>query len=63
MNTVQPLARLVEHELTMKLETPVKLEFDSYAMDMVSRSMVVSKLTASGVDIGVAMQAVGLAQD
>ena len=35
MNTVMPLARLLEYELTAKLETPVKLTFDSYALDMV----------------------------
>lgn len=60
LGTVLPLARLVEHELTAKLETPVKLRFDTYAMDMVSRSQVVAKLTAAGVALPVALTAVGL---
>ena len=44
----------------MKLETEVKLKFDTYALDMVSRAQVVSKLVQAGVDIGVAMASVGL---
>ena len=60
MNTVLPLARLVEHELTTKLETPVKLKFDNYALDMVSRAQVVAKLTAAGVDASTAMMAVNM---
>ena len=63
MNTVQPLARLVEHELTAKLETAVKLTFDTYALDMVSRAQVVAKLTAAGVALSVALEAVGLGGD
>ena len=35
LGAVLPLAKLLEHELTMKLETPVELKFDSYALDMV----------------------------
>lgn len=60
MNLVMPLARMLEHELTMKLETEVSLKFDAYPLDMVSRAQVVSKLTQAGVDIGVAMSAVGM---
>lgn len=60
LNTVMPLAKILEHELTEKLETEVKLKFDTYALDMVSRSQVVAKLTAAGVDVGVALAAVGL---
>ena len=63
LNTVLPMARMVEHELTRKLETPVRLKFDSYAMDMVSRATVVAKLTGAGVAPGVALAAVGLADD
>ena len=46
LGTVLPLARLVEHELTAKLETPVRLKFDSYPTDMVSRASVFAKLAA-----------------
>ncbi len=60
MNTVLPLARQLEHELTMKLEADVALAFDTYAVDMVSRSQVVAKLTGAGVALPVALAAVGL---
>lgn len=63
LGTVLPLARLVEHELTAKLETPVQLRFDSYALDMVSRATVVAKLTQAGVAPGVALAAVGMVED
>ena len=62
MNTVLPLARILEAELTMKLEAEVKLRFDNYALDMVSRSQVVAKLTAAGVALPVALEAVGLGE-
>ena len=60
LNLVLPLARLVEHELTVKLETPVELKFDSYALDMVSRATVVAKLAQAGVPMATALQAVNL---
>ena len=63
LGTVLPLARMVEHELSAKLETPVRLKFDSYALDMVSRATVVAKLTQAGVVPGVALAAVGLMED
>ena len=62
-NTVAPLARLVEAELTEKLEAEVKLTFDTYALDMVSRAQVVAKLTAAGVALPVALAAVGLGDE
>ena len=61
LGTVLPLARLLEHELTAKLETPVELKFDSYALDMVSRATVVAKLAQAGVPMATALDAVGLA--
>ena len=59
-NTVLPLARLVEHELSMKLETPVELKFDSYALDMVSRATVIAKLVQAGVPMTTALESVSL---
>ena len=59
-NTVLPLARMLEHELQVKLETPVKLRFDNYPLDMVSRATVVAKLTQAGVAPAVALGTVGL---
>ena len=61
LNLVLPLARMVEHELSVKLETPVELKFDSYALDMVSRATVVAKLAQAGVPMATALDAVGLA--
>ena len=61
LGTVLPLARLLEHELTAKLETPVELKFDTYALDMVSRATVVAKLAQAGVPMATALEAVGLA--
>ena len=60
LNLVLPLARMVEHELTAKLETPVELKFDSYALDMVSRPTVVAKLAQAGVPMATALDAVGM---
>ena len=63
LGTVLPLARILEDELTRKLETEVRLRFDTYALDMVSRATVVAKLTQAGVAPGIALAAVGLADD
>ena len=60
LNLVLPLARLVEHELTAKLETPIELKFDSYPLDMVSRATVVAKLAQAGVPMQTALDAVNL---
>ena len=62
LNLVLPLARLVEHELTAKLETPVALKFDTYALDMVSRATVVAKLAQAGVPMSTALGAVGMGE-
>ncbi|MXW56066.1 MAG: phage portal protein [Gemmatimonadales bacterium] len=63
LNTVRPVAAWIEDELTAKLGGPVRLKFDSYALDMVSRAQVVDKLTRAGVALPVALAAVGLADD
>ena len=60
LNLVLPLARLVEYELTAKLETPVMLKFDAYPLDMVSRAQVIDKLVKAGIDKTAALAAVGL---
>lgn len=60
LNLVEPFCRALEFELSMQMETPIKLRFDSYALDMQARSTTVAKLVAAGVDVGVAMNAVGL---
>ena len=63
MGAVRPLARLVEAELSAKLGAEIRLRFDSYALDMVSRAQVVSKLTMAGVALDTAMSAVGMMDD
>lgn len=63
MGTVVPLARLLETELARKLEAPIRLRFDGYALDMVSRAQVVEKLAKAGVSMGVALAAVGMMED
>ena len=61
MGTVVPLARLLEHELTTRLETEVKLRFDSYPRDQVARSTVFAKLMqAEGMTLDKALAIAGL---
>ena len=59
-STVLPISKLLTHELSMRLEAPVRLSFDSYAMDMQARATTVAKLVAAGVDLSTATAAVGL---
>ena len=64
LNTVLPMARMVEHELTRKLETPIKLRFDGYPKDMVSRAQVFAKLIAAeGMTVEKALEIAGLVDD
>ena len=44
------------------MEAEVKLKFDNYAVDMVSRAQVVEKLVAAGVPLATALSAVGLVE-
>ena len=60
LNTVMPLARMLEWELTEKLETSVKLEFDTYPKDQVGRSQTFQKLVAGGVGVNEALVMSGL---
>ena len=61
MGTVKPLARLLEHELSARLDAPVKLVFDGYPRDMVSRAQVFAKLIAAeGVGVEKALAIAGL---
>ena len=63
MATVRPLARVLETELSAKLGADIRLRFDPYALDMVSRAQVVQKLTMAGVALEVAMAAVAMTGD
>ncbi len=60
-STAQPIARIVEHELSVKLETPVSLDMTSlYAHDLVGRAAAFQRLTAGGVSINEALTTSGL---
>ena len=39
LGTVLPLARILESELTVKLEAAVRLQFDAYPLDLAGRAM------------------------
>ena len=60
LGTVLPLARVLEHELTAKLETDVILRFDKYPMDLLGRANAFSKLVAGGVVVDEALSTSGL---
>ena len=62
-NTVIPLARLIEHELTARLETDVRLKFDGYPLDLQSRAATFQKLIAGGVGVNEALATSGLLTD
>ena len=64
MGCVRPHARLLEHELSAKLETDVRLRFDQYPMDQVSRAAVFAKLIAAeGITVEKALSLSGLSGD
>ena len=63
MGTVRPLARLLEHELTVKLETSVRLKFDGYPLDLQGRASAFKALVTGGMDIAQAAATSGLLTD
>ena len=63
LGTVLPLARMVEAELSMKLDTPIKLQFDLYNVDLAGRAQAFQKLVAGGMDIAKAAALSGLMVD
>ena len=63
LGTVQPMARLLEAELTTKLETPVRLQFDLYNVDLAGRAQAFQKLVAGGVNVNEALATSGLLAD
>ena len=60
LGTVLPLARLVEVELSEKLEAAVTLKFDGYALDLAGRAQAFQKLVAGGMAIQEALAVTGL---
>ena len=60
LGTVLPMARMVEHELSAKLEAEVRLKFDGYPLDMQSRAVTFQKLVQGGVAVNEALATSGL---
>ena len=60
LGTVLPLARLLEAELSSKLETKVSLKFDNYPLDLAGRAQSFQKLVAGGLSPVEALQISGL---
>ena len=63
LGTVQPLARVLESELTAKFEVPVRLAFDLYNVDLAGRAQAFQKLVAGGVAVNEALATSGLLAD
>ncbi len=63
LGTVRPLARVLETELSMKLETPVRSVFDNYPLDLAGRAQAFQKLVAGGVAVNEALTTAGLLSD
>ena len=60
LGTVLPLARILEAELTAKLEAGVRLRFDAYPLDLAGRAQAFQKLVAGGVPVTEALATSGL---
>ena len=60
LGVVQPLARQLDVELSDKLETPVRLRFDLYNVDLAGRAQAFQKLVAGGVAVNEALSLSGL---
>ena len=60
LGTVLPLARLLETELSEKLEADVRLTFDNYPLDLAGRAQAFQKLVAGGMSVTEALATSGL---
>ena len=60
MCTARPLTRPLEHELTARLETTVRLRFDGYPKDLQARAATFKALVAGGLPIDEALTTAGL---
>ena len=61
-NSLLPMARLIEHELSDKLETPIKISFPDFAgTDLAGKSVALVRLIEAGIERDTAMGIVGLA--
>ena len=62
-NVTLSYARILQDELTSKLETDVKLTFDGYALDLQGRASAFQRLVAGGVGVNEALATSGLLAD
>ncbi len=60
LGTVLPLARILEVELSDKLEAEVRLRFDNYPLDLAGRAQAFQKLVAGGIPVSEALATSGL---
>ena len=60
LGTVLPLARLLEAELSAKLDVPVKLKFDLYNVDLAGRAQAFQSMVGGGMPIEKAAALSGL---
>ena len=63
LGTVQPLARMLESELTEKLNVGVELRFDAYNFDLAGRAQAFQKLAQGGMAVNEALAVSGLLAD
>ena len=63
LGTLQPLARLLAHELTLRLETDVKLRLDKYPTDLAGRAGAFKALVTGGMEVAEAAAVSGLLID
>ena len=60
LSTVLPVAKMIEVELSARLEAHVRLHFDNYALDLQARATALQKLIDSGLERTEALSIVGL---
>ena len=63
LGTVQPLAKLLAHELTARLETTVSLRLDKYPTDLAGRASAFKALVTGGMAVTEAAAVSGLLID
>ena len=61
--TVLPVAKIVERELSERLDADIRFRFDGYALDLQARSASIKKLVDSGMPLKEALSIVGLLLD
>ena len=61
LGTVKPLARILEHELSVRLGAEIRLRFDGYPRDLAGRAAAFAKMVQGGMDIERAVALSGLA--